>query len=318
MREELNEAWGKLIDKLNGWLDQIVLMLPNLLIAAVVLGFSILLARYVSRYAYQLTYRFTHNKTISSVTSSIATAIFGLLALFLVLSILDLNQALTSLLAGAGVVGLAVGLALQDPLINLFSGVMMSVRDLFNIDDLVETNDYFGKIRKISLRSTLIELPTGELVTMPNKDVLQEPLKNFSASGKRRVVIECGVSYGDDLEKVKRVTKQTLGQLSNHSEDEVEFFYTEFGDSSINFLARYWMNEVEQPKFLEARSNAIMAVKQAFDQNDIMIPFPIRTLDFGIKGGEKLNEMLTNSNGHNGEDNKNGETQSASPINATR
>lgn len=313
MREELNESWGKLIDKLNGWLDQIILMLPNLLIAAVVLGLSIFVARFVSKYAYQITYRFTTNKTVSSVMSSIATAIFGLLALFLVLSILDLNQALTSLLAGAGVVTLAIGLALQDPLINLFSGVMMSVRDLFNIDDLVETNSFFGKIKEITLRSTLIELPTGELVTMPNKDVLQEPLKNFTVSGKRRVIIECGVSYGDDLEKVKKITKSTLSKLSNHSEDEVEFFYTEFGDSSINFLARFWIKEIGQPNFLEVKSNAIMAVKQAFDNNDIMIPFPIRTLDFGIKGGEKLNEMLANSSIQNGTERKN-----ASPINTTR
>lgn len=293
MREQLSQALDKLLEKLNGWFDQIVLLLPNLLIAGIVLGISVLLARYVHRYVNKLTNRFTNNATISSVMSSVATAVFVLLAIFLILSILNLDQALTSLLAGAGVVGLAVGLALQDPLINLFSGVMMSVRDLFNLGDLVETNDYFGKIKKIDLRSTRIELPTGELVTMPNKDVLQSPLKNFTASGKRRVIIECGVSYGDDLEKVKQITRQTLSKLTEQPEDKIEFYYTAFGDSSINFLTRYWLNKTEQPDFLQARSEAMMAIKQAFDKNDIMIPFPIRTLDFGIKGGEKLNSMLS-------------------------
>jgi small conductance mechanosensitive channel len=313
MREQLSDALDKLTQKLNGWFDQIVLLLPNLLIAAIVLGLSILLARLVHKYVNKLTNRFTHNETISSVMSSVATAVFMLLSIFLILSILNLDQALTSLLAGAGVIGLAVGLALQDPLINLFSGVMMSVRDLFHLGDLVETNDYFGTIKKIDLRSTRIELPTGELVTMPNKDVLQSPLKNFTASGKRRIIIECGISYGDDLDQVEQITKQTLSQLTGQSAEEIEFYYTSFGDSSINFLTRYWIKEVAQTKYLKARSQAMIAIKKAFDANDIMIPFPIRTLDFGIRGGEKLDSMLSQRFSQNG----NGQEKHTVPTDQT-
>jgi small conductance mechanosensitive channel len=74
-------------------------------------------------------------------------------------------------------------------------------------------------------------------------------------------------------------------------EDEVTFFYKEFGDSSINFVIRLWTNSTEQPAYLQVGSDAIMRIKAAFDKNNIMIPFPIRTLDFGIKGGIPLNEM---------------------------
>lgn len=301
--ERFSGAWNGMWEKLDGWVEQIFLMLPNLLIAAVVMGVSIFLARYVSKYAKKLAYKFTHNKTVSSVISSVVTAVFGLVALFLILSILNLDKALTSLLASAGVIGLAVGLALQEPLMNLFSGVMMSVRELFNLDDLVETNNYFGKIKKIDLRSTLIELPTGELVTIPNKEVLQEPLKNYTASGKRKVVVECGVSYGDDLEKVKKITLETVSKTINDDPENIDFYYTSFGDSSINFMLRFWRNDVSQPSILGAKSEVIMAIKSAFDANDISIPFPIRTLDFGIKGGESLEEMKVfqtkqKANGH--------------------
>jgi len=289
--ERFSEAWSSMWNKLDGWVEGIVLMLPNLIIAAVVMGVSIIIARLVSKYTQKLSFKFTHNKTVSSVISSVATALFVLISLFLVLSILNLDKALTSLLAGAGVIGLAVGLALQEPLVNLFSGVMMSIRTLFNIDDLVETNGYFGKIRKIDLRSTLIELPTGELLTIPNKEVLQDPLKNFTASGKRKVVVECGVSYGDDLEKVKKITLETVSKTINDDPENIDFYYTSFGDSSINFMLRFWRSDVTQPSILGAKSKVIMALKTAFDKNDISIPFPIRTLDFGIKGGESLEEM---------------------------
>ncbi|MEM8524036.1 MAG: mechanosensitive ion channel family protein [Bacteroidota bacterium] len=289
--EQFSEAWSKMWNKLDGWVEKIVMMLPNLLIAAFVMGVSIFIARFVSKYTQKLAFKFTHNKTVSSVISSVITAVFVLISLFLVLSILNLDKALTSLLAGAGVIGLAVGLALQEPLVNLFSGVMMSVRSLFNIDDLVETNGYFGKIKKIDLRSTLLELPTGELVTIPNKEVLQDPLKNFTASGKRRVVLECGVSYGDDLEKVKALTINTVSELLNEEPENIDFYYTAFGDSSINFMLRYWRRDVSQPSVLGTKSDVIMAIKKAYDANDISIPFPIRTLDFGIKGGESLEEM---------------------------
>ena len=78
------------------------------------------------------------------------------------------------------------------------------------------------------------------------------------------------------------------------AEDETTMFYQEFGDSSINFFIRLWMNSPEQPVYNNVGSEAIMRIKKAYDENDIIIPFPIRTLDFGIKGGTKLNEMVLN------------------------
>jgi small conductance mechanosensitive channel len=76
---------------------------------------------------------------------------------------------------------------------------------------------------------------------------------------------------------------------------EVKVFYNAFGDSSINFTLMLWINYPDDPGFLGARSEAIMAIKKAFDENGITIPFPIRTLDFGIKGGKTLSNMTVNT-----------------------
>ncbi len=291
--DNINASLEVFWEKIQEWLNALIAGLPNLILAAFVLVIAVFLSRYVRKYITKLIGRFSNNLTINSLISNIATAAFLLIMLFIVLGILGLDTALTSLLAGAGVVGLAVGLAVQDPLMNVFSGILMSTKSLYNVGDLVETNGYFGIIEAVNLRSTILRKLTGEMVLLPNTSVIQSPLINYSASGLRRIDLSCGISYGDDLEKVKAVTLNAITSHVDYDNNRpVEFFYESFGDSSINFIVRYWLSETSQKSWLEARSQGIMALKAAFDQNDIMIPFPIRTLDFGIKGGEKLDSML--------------------------
>ena len=127
---------------------------------------------------------------------------------------------------------------------------------------------------------------------IPNREVLQNPVTNYTKTHDRRVDLEVGVSYGDDLEKVKEITLNAVRKLENLLPDkEVQLYYKEFGDSSINFVVMFWIRYLDESKFLAARSSAIMNIKKAYNENDITIPFPIRTLDFGIKGGEKLSDM---------------------------
>lgn len=152
-----------------------------------------------------------------------------------------------------------------------------------------------GKVEEINLRDTTIRTFQGEMVIIPNKEVFQNPIENYSLLGKRRIDLKIGVSYGDDLQKVLDVTLNAVKGINGLSdEDEVTMFYKEFGDSSINFIIRLWIKNPDQPVYLQAGSDAIMRIKKAYDENDIMIPFPIRTLDFGIKGGTTLKEMPIN------------------------
>lgn len=293
MIKQFNESFNKLLDKLDGWLDSIILALPNLLLAAIFLVFSIFLARRLKKLAQNLLTKTSANKTVIGLLSNLVASVFMLIALFVVLNILNLSDALTALLGTAGVAGLAVGLALQDPLVNLFSGVLMSVKDYYEVGDLVETNNFFGKIQKISLRSTILLMPDGQEVVIPNKDVLQNPLKNYSHNKRRRIEITCGVAYGDDLEKVKEVAIKAIENsgMDINETHPVELFFTEFGDSSINFKLRFWKNVTEQYDYLSAKNNGIIALKKAFDKHGITIPFPIRTLDFGVVGGLRLDEI---------------------------
>ncbi len=290
---QLSSSYENLVDKLTDWMNMFILQLPNILIALLIGGFAFFISKYIRRVAVKAISKFTKNKTILNLVSNLTAVIFSVIMLFVILSILNLGSTINKILATAGVLGLAVGLALQDPMNNLFSGVFMSVRKLYKIGDLVETNGYFGTISDIDLRATKLRLPSGQLVVLPNKDVIQRPLKNYSSSGERRVDLTCGVSYGDDLDKVQRITVDAIKNLSGRIESKpVDLVFTEFGDSSINFIVRYWIPASNQTDFLVERSKGIKAIKEAFDKNNIMIPFPIRTLDFGIKGGVNLKKMI--------------------------
>jgi small conductance mechanosensitive channel len=133
----------------------------------------------------------------------------------------------------------------------------------------------------------------GQHIHIPNKDIYNKPIINYSEEGKRRIDLKCGVSYGDDLEKVKRVTIEAVQGIEYILPKEgITLFFKGFGDFSIDFEVRYWVDFKKQPDYLAAMSDGIMRIKKAYDENNIMIPFPIRTLDFGMKGGEKLNEQL--------------------------
>ena len=293
MFNQFNASLKNLMDKMSGWLDGIILALPNIVLAAMVLGISIFTARYLKKLAVKTLQRTTVNLTVVGVVSNIVVALFMIIALFVVLNILNLSEAVTALLGTAGVIGLAVGLALQDPLVNLFSGVLMSVKDYYQIGDLIESNGFFGKIQKITLRSTIILQPDGQEVILPNKEVLQNPLKNFSHNGKRRIDIACGVAYGDDLEKAKEIAIDAVKNcgMDIRETNPIEVFFTEFGDSSVNFTLRFWKNTTAQADYLAAKDKAIIALKKAFDQHGITIPFPIRTLDFGVVGGLRVDEI---------------------------
>ncbi|MCR9100118.1 MAG: mechanosensitive ion channel family protein [bacterium] len=294
--DDFNASLEAFWNTLEGWLEGLIANLPNIILAVLVLVASIFLSRLVKKYAGKLVSRFSRNHTINGLLSNIITSGFLIVMLFIVLGILGLDRALTSLLAGAGVVGLAVGLAVQEPLMNLFSGILMSTKSLYNVGDLIETNGYFGKIKKVNLRSTILEQLSGEEVLLPNKSIIQNPLTNYTVSGRRRLALSCGISYGEDLEKVRSVTvKAVEDNIDRDERFPVEFYYEGYGDSSINFIVRFWLADITQKGLLAAQSESVIAIKKAFDQNDIMIPFPIRTLDFGIKGGEKLNTMLKTS-----------------------
>ena len=290
--EKFYESFDLLKNKLGSWISEVILMLPNILVAALVVVCFYLTSKYLSKLILSLLRRFSQNTAINKLIATLSSLLINLIGLFVALGILNLDKTVTSLLAGVGVVGLALGFAFQNSAANFISGLGMAIRSPLNVGDLIETNDYYGIVSKIGLRSTEIRTLQGQLVDIPNRLIYQNPFANYNTLGSRRVDLICGVSYGDDLQKVEDLVLKTIEGISNlDKQKKPELFFSEFGDSSINFKLLYWVKFKEEKDYLKAVHEGIKIIKSAFDENDITIPFPIRTLDFGIKGGEKISEQ---------------------------
>lgn len=289
---DINYIIALISDKLVSWVEAIIRLLPNLILAAVVLALGIFIAKYIRKLTHKLISKVSTNLTLNNLFSTIVFFTVIGIVLFTVLSILQLDKAVTSILAGAGIIGLGLAFAFQDIAANFISGIFISFRKPIRVGDIVEIGDYMGKIQEVNLRDTVIETFSGQTVIIPNKDVFQNPIENYSTIQKRRFDLAVGVSYGDDLDKVQQITYDAVKDIEGLSKvDKVNVFFTEFGDSSINLSVRMWINSPDQPLYNHVGSEAIKRIKMAYDANDIMIPFPIRTLDFGIKGGTTLTEM---------------------------
>jgi small conductance mechanosensitive channel len=286
-------AWYLLTRKLMGWGRAFILQLPNLAVAVCMVVAFWLLARLVRNLALRFLRRVSHSEQVNQLVAQTFYVALIAAGAFVALGILGLQKTVASLLAGAGILGLALGFAFQDIATNFMAGIYLSVEHPFRRGHLIKSKDWFGVVQEVSLRWTQILTQQGQLVLIPNKQVFENPIMNYTIRGKRRVDLTVGVSYGDDLEQVRQVALAAVEGIPGRVKDkEAELFYDEFAESAITFSLRFWIEAQNQADYLRARSEAIERLKRAFDDHGITLPFPTRTLDFAVKGGETLAQAL--------------------------
>jgi len=270
-----------LVDRLSSWWDSLIATAPNILAAVLLIigfyGFS----RFVKMLARKGINQTNLPQPVQNILVGFAGIITTVTGVIIALSILGLKTAVTTALAGAGVIGLALGFAFQDVAANFISGLFLIMRKPFATGDVIAVNDQLGSVVEINLRATKIKTPDGQMVYVPNKEVFQNNVINYSELGVRRVDIGCGVAYDTNLKQAKTVARKTIEELSFVVEDRpVQIFFAEFGGSSIDFSVRFWINFGTPGDYPKAQDKAIRALNNAFSNADIDIPFPIRTLEF--------------------------------------
>ncbi|HYW94186.1 MAG TPA: mechanosensitive ion channel family protein [Bacteroidales bacterium] len=296
MIEAIHNAFEKIAGKLNDWLTRSIEMLPNFVMAVILITIFILLAKFVDRILRNTLNRFSKNEAVNSLVASLVSTMTVLLGIFIALDVLNLDKTVTSLLAGIGIVGLALGFAFKDAASNFISGIYMAIKSPINTGDLISYEDIYGRVKEIGLRATTVTSLQGQDIIIPNRLLVENIYTHYTTNRTRRIDLAIGVSYGDDLEKTEKVTLEAVKGIDYILKTKpVDLYFTEFGDSSINLTVRYWVNFRKETDYLRALSDGIKNIKKAYAQNDITITFPIRTLDFGIKGGTTLSEMLKES-----------------------
>jgi small conductance mechanosensitive channel len=263
----VESAFSQLSDKLDKWVRDGVLLVPNLVAAVlIVLGFWIL-ARIASNMVARLLRRATSYGEINTLLTRFV--FFATLAagIFIALGILQLEKTVTSLVAGAGVLTLIIGFAFQDLAANFIAGILLQLRHPFRQGQLVRTNDFYGTVEHIDLRNTVIHTLTGQIVHLPNKEVFENPLENFSATGRRRIDIPVTVPPGHDLDRAEQITISAVETVAGRDASRpVEIFYDGFGGDAIVFTVRFWIAFGDRESaFLTARGQAVKNIKRAFD-----------------------------------------------------
>lgn len=284
-------------EKIGGWIDQIISMLPNFVMAVLIVIVFYLFARLLSKIIRSTLSKLTHNVAVIKLIVSFTRIGIMTAALFIALGIMELEKTVTSLLAGVGIMGLAIGFAFKDAIANFLSGIYITFKSTVNIGDIMEFDNHMGTVNSIGLRAVKINTFQGQEVVIPNRLIFEDIYIHYTVNHVRRIDLNVGVSYGEDLQKVEETTLNAINKIDYLLKSKpIDLYYLEFGDSSINFVVRYWINFQKQTDYLKALSDGIKNIKSAYDANNITIPFPIRTLDFGIKGGKTLTEVLPKTN----------------------
>jgi len=292
---KLDEFWKLINGKLQSWLELSIENIPNLVVSIFIIFVFVIIARIASYGLSRIFHRSMESRQIADLLVSILRVFILGVGLFIALEVLGLKGTVTSLLAGAGIIGLAIGFAFQDMTENLIAGIAMGIRKPFKIGDIISTDSIFGKVQAINLRNTLVETFSGQMEIIPNKILFRNILTNFSRYNKRRVEVPVGISYADDPEKAREIIVETINDFDFVIDKDQTAVYAEgFGDSSVNLLVWFWIvYPGDEVGYMESRHKAVVAIKNSLKEVDIMIPFPIRTLEFDAKGGIKLESIVS-------------------------
>ncbi|MEJ2232532.1 MAG: mechanosensitive ion channel [Syntrophobacterales bacterium] len=198
----------------------------------------------------------------------------ALLAFVIIAALNQLGIQTTSFIAIIGAAGLAIGLALQGSLANFAAGVLMIIFRPFQVGDYIEGAGVAGAIEKVQIFTTQLRTPDNKTIIIPNAKIMGDNITNYSAKDTRRVDMVIGVSYGDDLKKVREILEDILAKDHRILKDPAPTIgVLELGDNSVNFAVRPW---VKRDDYWGTYFDVTETVKRRFDKEGISIPYPQR------------------------------------------
>lgn len=200
-----------------------------------------------------------------------------IVAVLVTCSNLGLN--ITGLIASLSIGGLAIGLAAQDTLANLFGAVAIFLDKPFRVGDRITFDTFDGFVESIGLRSTRVRNLDGHLITVPNKAMGNATVTNITKRPHIRTVMNIGITYNTPSEKAKRAV-QLLEEIyrAHPMTQDVWISFNKFADFSLNILVIHWWNSVVYKDYLEGMQELNLTIKKQFDEENIVFAFPTQTL----------------------------------------
>lgn len=196
----------------------------------------------------------------------------ALLVVVIIAAIGALGIQTASFIAIFGAAGLAVGLALQGSLSNFASGVLIVLFRPYKVGDFVEAAGISGVVEQVQILTTVLRTGDNKQIIVPNGQIMDTIITNYSANDTRRVDMVIGVSYDDDLDKVRKTLEEIIAADDRILKDPaVKIAVSELADSSVNFVVRPWVATAD---YWNVMFDLTETIKKRFDQENISFPFP--------------------------------------------
>lgn len=236
----------------------------------------------------------------STATTISALGFLGRLALWVVVVLLALDNMginITALIAGLGVGGIAVALAVQNILGDLFASLSIVLDKPFVIGDFIIVDNYMGTVEHIGLKTTRIRSLFGEQLVFSNNDLLQSRIRNFKRMYERRVVFMIGVTYQTPYEKLKRIPGIIREIIE--SQELVRFdraHFKEYGNFSLNYEVVYWVLNPDYNVYMDIHQNINLELYRRFQEEGIEFAYPTQTVFVEMNQSPK-EEMVSTATG---------------------
>lgn len=218
----------------------------------------------------------------ASVTTFSALAFFGKLliwSLVLLLALDNLGFNITTLITGLGIGGIAIALAVQNILGDLFASLSIVMDKPFVLGDFIIVDTHMGNVEHIGLKTTRIRSISGEQLIFSNNDLLKSRIRNFKRMTERRIVFRIGVVYQtakEKLEIIPAMLQKIIEQQEHTRFDRAHF--KEFGDFSLNFEIVYWLDDSDYKLYMETQQKINLQIFEQFKQNQIEFAYPTQTV----------------------------------------
>jgi small conductance mechanosensitive channel len=258
----------------------LVALVPNLVAALIVLGFTAGVAFLLPRLTTRVMRRWRQRPALVTAARTVEKTLIWLLGLLVAATILFPNLTPSGLVAGLGLGSLVIGLAFRDIFENYLAGILILVRKPMRVGDDIECEGVSGRVEAITIRDTYLRKRSGELVLVPNAFIYKNPTMVLTDQPLRRITLTVGIAYDTDLARACAVLRGAFAGLETvDASKRVEVFVTSFEDSSIDLVLRWWAGSTPIEE-IRSRDEVARAVKRALDAEGIVIPFPQRTLGF--------------------------------------
>ena len=264
------------IKQAQGLVNQLLALLPNLVLAAIVLGIAYLLGKYSASLVRALAHRAGQAPSVGLLLGRLATYVVVVFGVLVALSTVFPSFTANSLVQTLGIGGVAVGFAFKDIFQNFLAGVIILVSRPFRIGDAISVKGYEGKVEDIQTRATMIRTYDNQRIVIPNSTVFTQEVKVITAFESRRIEIEFTLDYGTDIERAKATILGVLTGTEGIDEKPAPDVLTmNFGDSGLVLRMRYWVTP-DKVDVLKVRDAVLSALRKAFD--GAKISFPISTV----------------------------------------